>query len=100
MSYKKAPIKNGLKTQGFYHTSSWRRVRKVVLQRDNYLCQHCKAHGRITTATEVHHIKALDDHPEFSLDTTNLISLCWKCHELTKSRKSKAISSGVRIIKG
>lgn len=92
--------KDTLKERGFYHSSAWRRVRKVVLQRDSYICQHCKAQGKLTPATEVHHIKELEDFPDVALEVTNLISLCWRCHELTKQRKSKVFPEGVRIIKG
>ena len=75
-----------LKQQGFYCRAAWRKTRKMVLQRDHYLCQHCLAEGRVTPATEVHHIKKLEDYPDLALDLSNLVSLCWTCHELTKDR--------------
>lgn len=90
--------KRTLKEQGFYHSPAWRRVRKVVLQRDHYLCQHCLLQDRITPATEVHHKVPLEERPEQALVVSNLISLCWPCHELTKTRKT-IVPEGVRIIK-
>lgn len=76
--------KKTLKEQGFYHTKAWRSLRKEALQRDHYLCQLCLAKHRITPATEVHHIKELEDYPELGLELSNLQSLCWYCHEGTK----------------
>lgn len=90
-----------LKQQGFYHTSAWRRIRKLALQRDHYLCQACLKENRFTKATEVHHIKPLEDFPEFALELSNLQSLCWDCHEQTKShgREVVKVPLGVRVIR-
>ena len=96
MGNKKRHYKN--KPNAFYHSSAWRRVRKLALQRDNFICQHCLKLGRIKPATEVHHIKPLRDYPELSLDVSNLIGLCWECHEMTKLRKFD-VPVGVRVIK-
>ncbi|MFK4002956.1 HNH endonuclease [Qipengyuania sp. NPDC077563] len=58
--------------------AKWGRARKAALARDQYLCQPCRASGRITPATEVDHIlpkaKGGTDH----LD--NLQSICTPCH--------------------
>lgn len=88
-----------LKEQGFYHTSAWRRNRLLALQRDHYLCQACLARGKITPATEVHHVKELEDHPELGLELSNLQSLCWYCHEETKRRKAPEPVTGVKVIR-
>lgn len=93
--------KPSLKEQGFYHTTAWRSLRVVALQRDHYLCQNCLRNNRITPATEVHHIQPLEEHPELSLTLSNLQSLCWDCHEQTKKhgKHSVPVPSGVRTIK-
>lgn len=57
----------------------WRRIRDRVLKRDGYLCQPCKAKGRVTPATEVHHIKARANGG--TDDEANLVSTCHPCHE-------------------
>ena len=88
-----------LKEQGFYHTPAWRRVRKLALQRDHYLCQLHISPLCTGVATEVHHIIALEEQPELGLELSNLQSLCWWCHEETKGRKKERIVSGVRIIR-
>lgn len=69
------------------------------MQRDHYLCQECLRNHYVKAATEVHHIKPLEDYPELGLELDNLESLCWDCHELTKSRKGKPMPRGVRVIK-
>ena len=90
-----------LKEQGFYHTSAWRRLRVKALERDHYLCKNCLRNHRITTATEVHHILPVDDHPELALVLDNLESLCWDCHEQTKDHGKRVMQApaGVRVIK-
>lgn len=88
-----------LKEQGFYHTPAWRKVRKLALQRDHRLCQLRLSKDCTRIATEVHHIKPLEEFPELALDLSNLTCACWNCHELTKSRKSKRPNLPVRIIK-
>lgn len=93
-----------LKAQGFYKTQAWRRLRRIALQRDHYLCQKCLDKKRIKKATEVHHIKPIKDNPEKALDLENLQSLCKDCHEATKHRgavpcyPARVISMGVEHV--
>lgn len=86
-----------LKDQGFYKKAVWRKLRVQALERDHYLCQACLR----PKATEVHHIKPLEEFPELGLTLSNLESLCWPCHEATKIRGKREIPTpaGVRIIK-
>lgn len=88
-----------LKEQGFYQSIAWRRVRKLALQRDHYICQLRLSKGCTKLATTVHHIKPLEDYPELGLELSNLTSCCYYCHELTKPREFKPMPIGVRIIK-
>lgn len=78
------------KTNPFYHSKEWRRLRRDVLNADKYECQPCKAKGKYTKATHVHHVNHLDKHPELALEKyysdasgqmRNLISVCKDCHE-------------------
>lgn len=64
-----------------YDSASWKRMRERILRRDGYQCRICKRYGRMTQATEVHHIKHVDEYPEFAFDPDNLISLCHACHQ-------------------
>lgn len=61
------------------YDADWRRVRLLALKRDKYLCVHCLAAGRVTSAFDVDHIIALCDGGA-RLDIDNLASLCRPCH--------------------
>ena len=89
-----------LKEQGFYHKPVWRRLRVQALQRDHYLCQLRISPKCTRIATEVHHIKSLEDFPELGLSLDNLTSCCWWCHEETKVRVVRPdLPSSVRVIR-
>lgn len=66
----------------------WQKLRKLVLQRDSYLCQECYSKKKLTPATDVDHIKPKSaggtDHED------NLQSLCKPCHDLKTSLESGA----------
>jgi len=58
--------------------TAWDKLRKLILTRDNHLCQACLRNGRPTPATHVDHITpkakgGTDEH-------TNLQALCEPCH--------------------
>lgn len=61
--------------------SEWKRVRKRVLQRDNYLCIPCsrKSHPRVTAAQEVDHIIPRSKGGKVH-DESNCESTCRACH--------------------
>lgn len=67
--------------QSFYQSREWRSKREEIIIRDNYECQLCKDEGRMTPATEVHHIKTYKDRPDLALTDDNLISLCTQHHK-------------------
>lgn len=87
-----------LKDQGFYQSPTWRRLRRLVLQRDHFLCQLRLSDRCTRFATTVHHVKPLEEYPELALDMDNLLSTCWHCHELTKHRRQRPLPP-VRIIR-
>lgn len=69
--------RGGLTTDTEKRVSSytWRRLRKMILIRDNYTCQRCE---RTQLRLQVHHkmpvrLGGKDCH-------SNLVSLCYKCH--------------------
>ena len=72
----------------FYYWPEWLRLRGDVLALDRQECQLCKARGRYSRATIVHHVKHLRDRPDLALslwdpDTgeRQLVSVCKRCHE-------------------
>lgn len=69
--------------RGYGHT--WRKARAMIMRRDAYLCQACKAVGKLTPATEVDHITPKahggTDHPD------NLRAICGPCHRAKTARE-------------
>lgn len=64
----------------FYKSTEWTNKRKDILKRDKKECQRCKTNGGFHIAECVHHIKHLRDRPDLALTDSNLISLCYTCH--------------------
>lgn len=83
----------------FYHSSEWKRVRLLVLQRDYYRCQVCKRAGRLTVADTVHHITPVKVDPLRRLDPDNLESICRACHNAEHKEKAKSQRAKKAIIK-
>ena len=68
----------------FYDTYVWRSLRAHVLNIEP-LCRHCAAKGQTTAATQVDHIKPIEEGGSLkALD--NLQPLCDTCHS-RKTRK-------------
>ncbi|MGL5948247.1 MAG: HNH endonuclease [Aeromonas sp.] len=61
----------------------WRKLRKRIMVRDDYLCQVCLALGIVTPATQVDHI--VNKASGGSNTEANLQAICDKCHD-TKTR--------------
>lgn len=93
----------------FYHTEAWKRVRELVLQRDQGMCRDCMREMELgygmkpRRATLVHHIQPLREHPELALDPDNLISLCPRHHEEKhaerREREKQVEEPKMRVIK-
>ena len=65
---------------GHYQLRAWRdRLRKIILQRDP-LCQDGRVCGGRAASTEVHHLKAVREHPELFWAEENLQGVCHRCH--------------------
>lgn len=74
------------------HSDRWRKLRKNVLKRDKWTCQHFKRYGKRIDATRVHHIYPVKDYPEYAWCEWNLISLSAKAHELMHIRETGELS--------
>jgi hypothetical protein len=82
----------------FYHSTEWQRVRASVLKHDHFECQRCKAKGKYTRATTVHHVKHLRDRPDLATsmydgDERQLVSLCANCHNEVHPEKGLKLFS-------
>ena len=60
-----------------YASSEWKRIRARFLAA-HPLCEQCRKEGRLTKATEVHHILPL--RRGGTHDESNLMALCKPCH--------------------
>ncbi len=81
------------RTDGFYQTARWKKLRRYALSREP-LCrdpfgEHAEW-GEVVSATEVDHIAPRRVRPELELLLENLQALCKRCH----SRKTKAELQG------
>lgn len=74
----------------FYKSRKWQRKRIDILQRDNYECQWCKQQGKVVskydTTLIVHHVTELKDRPDLKMEDSNLITVCFNCHEIHHER--------------
>jgi len=73
---------NSLDHRGSYNgISSWGRIRKRILERDNYICQKFCGHignKNNNSFLHVHHIKKISDGG--LSEDENLITFCQDCH--------------------
>ena len=65
---------------------AWKRLRQVVIRRDQGLCQQCKRDGKIRSGTDVDHIVAKSRGG--TDDMSNLELLCRSCHASKTARES------------
>ena len=77
--------------KAFYRTKSWRAVRDAVFARDGATCQVC---GNIVQDRKIvdHIVPRRLCTPEQALDSSNLWTLCYKCH-YRKTKLEKLISA-------
>jgi len=67
--------------ESFYHNKEWKSIRKVVLERDNYICQYCHRYRIVKPANIVDHIVPGQVAPDLITDMDNLVTCCYKCHQ-------------------
>lgn len=79
----------------FYVSGPWKKLRQEVINKSNKECQLCKSKGKVSTATTVHHIKHLKDHPELALTRSNLMAVCKECHNELHPEKHRYKSKEV-----
>lgn len=67
--------------QAFYSSTEWRTLRLIKLSNDP-LCEICLKTDKLVPASEVHHIKDIEDDPTYENATNyeGLQSLCKSCH--------------------
>lgn len=76
------------------HTNRWLRLRRDKLS-SQPLCERCREDGRITAATEVHHVIPVEDglsraeKERLMYDYSNLRALCHDCHVKTHTEMGR-----------
>lgn len=66
------------------YNRTWKRIRDRYIAA-HPLCEQCKQHGRLTPASEVHHITPLSKGGDN--DASNLMALCTPCHSEITARE-------------
>lgn len=79
------------RTDKFYNERFWRRFSKAIISEQHNECQYCKAKGKVTKATILHHVKHLKSYPELAysryyidkngVKRRQLVATCQSCHE-------------------
>ena len=99
------------------NTGRWLRLRRDVLTA-HPLCQQCEKEGRVEAATEVHHVRPVEEAVTLSekrqrmYDPSNLRALCHDCHvkthtelgrcgkEATKKRNAEQARQAIKKLFG
>jgi 5-methylcytosine-specific restriction protein A len=77
-----------------YNTQAWLRLREVKFQQAR-LCEACLKVGRLTIATDVHHIKPIAEGGAAFPTLEGLMSLCLSCHsQVTKHGMKEFLVKG------
>lgn len=78
----------------FYRTRRWVHLRQRVLEEQHYLCQYCKADGRVTQGKTVDHVRPLELFPNDGASIENLSVICGSCHTLKTKWEQRYYGSG------
>ena len=79
----------------FYTSSQWIRLRDLMMMWAGYQCEACKAQGKLTPATEVHHKIPIRVDWSKRLAPDNCIALCHSCH---MNEEKKTTHGAIKIV--
>lgn len=94
--WKRTQDKKGTPEERGYGTE-WKKLRKVILERDAGLCQVCFSRGMIKLAKEVDHI--IPKSSGGNDDPSNLQSICKVCHRVKTAFDSAGSRRGMKAVK-
>lgn len=79
----------------FYRTRQWSALRQQVLEQQHYLCQYCKANGRVKPAKVVDHIVPVEFDETSKADVDNLATICSSCHTVKSAWERNYYGTGL-----
>ena len=82
------------KYKQFYNSASWRKLRKSVMIKHDWLCANCEREGKYRVADVVDHIIEVKDDWGKRLDSNNLEPLCHTCHNIKTQRERRLRDNG------
>lgn len=74
-----------------HNRAIYKEWRLSVFERDNFICQHCKARGG---KIEAHHMKTWKNYPKLRYVISNGLTLCVNCHKI----ETKKYVNGERVV--
>jgi len=72
--------------QAAYARTEWKKLAKLIRKRDGLKCTKCGINHSKNNKLVVHHIKAWSKYPKLRFKSSNLQTLCEKCHRKFHSR--------------
>ena len=72
-------VSNPLTRQEHYNHPLWQKKRLAVLERDGWICRHCKASN---TQLQIHHLYYNRNGHIWEVDDEALVTLCNPCHKI------------------
>lgn len=79
----------------FYRSKTWSSIRKIALERDNYLCQYCLALGVVTPDARVgDHVTPVEIAPELKTDVSNVVATCRSCDNTKRTLEQEIYGTG------
>ncbi len=79
----------------FYRSKIWSSLRRVVLERDHYLCQYCLALGTVTPNSKIgDHVTPFEVAPELRTDPKNIATACRACDNAKRTLEQQIYGTG------
>lgn len=72
--------KRNTEANSFYQSKEWKHMRDYIVSRDMNVCQYCG--NPLETRVIVDHLHPLQYAPLNKLDSNNLYTICYKCHQV------------------
>lgn len=86
------PHQNHYSNPNSVHRSRrWTVVSRLIRGRQPLCCNPYGLHDTPAFTETVHHIEPLDQHPELAFIPSNLVALCWRCHNHVEQLHRKGV---------